>query len=74
MRDEGGAELGTTRGRVTPAEAAWTRSEEEEKEKQQSGRQRAATHRTSRLVVPLRSGNSLMSVAPLSDLQRRGGQ
>lgn len=28
------------------------------------------THKISRLVVPLRSGNSLMSVAPFRDLER----
>lgn len=51
------------------AETAWTTLKEEE-HKEQGKRERAATYKTSRLVVPLRSGNSLMSVAPLSDLQR----
>lgn len=32
-------------------------------------RERESTHRISRLVVPLRSGNSWMSVAPFNDLQ-----
>lgn len=55
--------------KVVLAETAWTALKEEE-HKEQGKRERVATHKTSRLVVPLRSGNSLMSVAPLSDLQR----
>lgn len=51
------------------AETAWTTLKEEE-HKEQGKRERAATYKTSRLVVPSRFGNSLMSVAPLSDLQR----
>lgn len=37
--------------------------------RQSRWKERASTHRISRLVVPLRSGNSRMSVAPFRDLE-----